>query len=442
MRIRFLAAALAAAIAAGSSAADVTKAQRVDFSSSPEGAVVTLDGTQRGKAPMSLFDVAPGLHHVRFDLAGYCSEDAFFEVGAGGYANCEVEMKSEKGLLLVITEPEGCSLAIDGLAVGETPRLVTSLDVGRKHRMELRKTGYQTRTAEVRFDGRRPLVKIERLILDSGEVSISSDPAGARVVVDGIERGVTPLVMGGVSRGRMRVRLSHPGYRDVTRELNVSPGDSLTLDVAMEEIPGEINITSVPLGARIYVDGVACGKAPVFLDGVKPGRHVVLAQLDGYTDVEKTVTVVRGEKVNEEMRLASNLGRLEVRTSPVGASVLIDGRLRGTTTATADDASKSDRLMIGGLVAGEHSLLVRCHGYAESERKFTIEPNRGTSVEVRLRRVFSPNVRVETPSDSYTGELVKDLPDSITIETSPGVVRTFRRSEVRKVEVIGGGLVQ
>lgn len=442
MKLRFIAAALAAAVAALASAEDALTAQRVDISSNPEGATVTLDGTPRGKTPLSLYDVAPGLHHVRFDLAGHSRADSFFEVGAGGYASCGADIEPEKGILLVTSEPEGCTVYIDGLAVGETPRLVTTLAAGRKHRMELRKTGYQTRMAEIKFDGRRPLVKHERLLLDSGEVSIVSDPAGANVVVDGIERGVTPLTVSGISRGRMRVRLSMAGYRDVMRELNVGAGARLDLSVTMEEIPGGLNVTSVPTGARIYVDGVARGKAPVYLDGVKPGRHAVMAQLDGHSDVVKDVVVVRGETLNEEMRLASNLGRLEIRTEPVGASVLIDGRLRGTTSATGERAVFSDRMHVGGLVAGEHSLLVRCHGYAEAERKFTVESNKATVLDVRLRRVFTPNIRVETPTDSYTGELVKDSPDSITIETSPGVVRTFMRSGLRKVEMIGGGAKQ
>lgn len=442
MKFRFIAAAIAAAIAALASAEDALTAQRVDISSNPEGATVTLDGTPRGKTPLSLYDVAPGLHHVRFDIVGYNRADSFFEVGAGGYASCGVDIEPEKGILLVTSEPEGCAVFIDGLAVGETPRLVTTLATGRKHRLELRKTGYQTRMAEIKFDGRRPLVKHERLLIDSGEVTIVSDPAGANIVVDGIERGVTPLTVSGISRGKMRVRLSMAGYRDVLRELNVSAGSKLDLSVKMEEIPGGLTVTSVPAGARIYVDGVARGKAPVYLDEVKPGRHAIMAQLDGHSDVVKDVVVVRGETLNAEMRLASNLGRLEIRTEPVGASVLIDGRLHGTTSATGETAVFSDRMHIGGLAAGEHSLLVRCHGYAESERKFTVESNKATVLEVRLRRVFSPNIRVETPTDFYTGELVKDSPDSITIETSPGVVRTFMRSNLRKVEMIGGGANQ
>ena len=141
MKFRFIAAAIAAAIAALASAEDALTAQRVDISSNPEGATVTLDGTPRGKTPLSLYDVAPGLHHVRFDAVGYNRADSFFEVGAGGYASCGVDIEPEKGILLVTSEPEGCAVFIDGLAVGETPRLVTTLATGRKHRLELRKTG-------------------------------------------------------------------------------------------------------------------------------------------------------------------------------------------------------------------------------------------------------------------------------------------------------------
>ncbi len=432
----FFAAALAAC--ASALADGPALAKRVDVTSYPEGAAVVVDGSPRGRTPVAMFDIAPGRHHISFSMPGYERADEFFSVGDGGYASSHVDLVPQKGLLLVTTEPAGCALSIDGVSFGETPRLVTTLDVTRRHRMELRKTGYQPCAAVIAFSGRTPLVRHERLVLDSGKVTVESDPPGAAVFVNGIERGVTPLVVGDIPRGRLAVKLKLAGYRDVVRELNIKPGDSQNLSVAMEGLPGGLVLTSVPSGARIYVDGSPRGKAPVEIAPLAPGRHTVLAQLEGYGDEERSLDVGRGETVRTEFRLESVLGRLELRTAPVGATVVVDGRLRGRTTAGSEAAKFSDCMVVGGLEAGVHTLRLSCHGHAELTKEFKVEAKRATALDLRMKRVFTPDVVIDTASVKIKGEFVGEDSSTITVETSPGVQRTFKKSDVRIIPIVAG----
>ena len=194
-----------AALALG--AAEAERSLRVDFAADPEGADVVVDGALRGRAPLTLYDLAPGAHHVRFELRDYEPQDAFFELVPGVYSLQSVQLAPVKGLLLVTSEPSGCDVSLDGMSLGETPRLVTTLDAKDTYRLVLQKPGYQPRTVEVKFSGRTPLVRHEKLILDSGILEIKSEPAGAEVSVNGIARGETPVTVRDVPKGSATVVL-------------------------------------------------------------------------------------------------------------------------------------------------------------------------------------------------------------------------------------------
>lgn len=54
----------------------------------------------------------------------------------------------------------------------------------------------------------------------------------------------------------------------------------------------EIQITSTPEGARVFVDGVGQGKTPMFRQLVRKRSHTVRFELEGYED--HTASISRG----------------------------------------------------------------------------------------------------------------------------------------------------
>lgn len=410
------------------------KPVRVDITSQPEGVEVSVDGTLRGVTPLTLFDLAKGTHRARFSMKGYESVDDFFQVGDAPHVLRHASLEPLRGLLLLTTEPEGCEITEDGISLGASPRLITTLDVTKPHRLLIAKTGYQSKTIEVRFSGRTPLAKHEKLVQDSGSLSITSDPAGAKITVDGIDRGVTPLSLPDVPKGRVAVSFSLEGYEPVKREISLTAGESVKLDVTLDPIPGSLFVTSVPEGARIYVDGVACGKAPYSDDRIKPGEHTVRAEIDGYAPVERTVNVGLAQKVREELRLENVRGRLEIRTTPPGAQIVVDGRPSGTTKSSRPSATTSDVLIIDNLDAGEHTLVVKRDGYAEVVKHPVVEVGRTSVTNVKMHRVFTPNVEIITWTGTYKGVFVDRTTEALTIEVSMGVMRTFQLSEIRDIQ--------
>lgn len=427
----------AAAFAALSLSASGAAPARVDFTSLPEGASVTVDGVLRGVTPLKAFDLEQGVqHHVRFTMKDYEPADDFFSLGEGAYVTKHAELNPVKGILLVTTDPVGAELSLDGYTLGETPRLLTNLDAKDTHRILVRKAGYQDSKLEVRFNGRSPVVQHVNLVLDSGVVTITSDPSGADVMLNGISRGPTPVTVSGIPKGRVSVTISKEGYETASREMSVRAGDSQDLFVALDPLPGRLVLSSVPDGARFYVNNESQGKGPVDMAGIKPGSYRVRAEMDGFGPVERTVNVGKGQTVTEEFRLSSILGSLEVRTIPVGATVYVDGHNYGMTKSDNPTSEASDVLLVPNLKEGEHTILVKCAGYAEVVKHPVVAAAKATQANIKLKRVFTPDIRIITATGTIEGVMVKNDATAILVEVSMGITRSIPRDIIRAVEMI------
>ena len=275
------------------------------------------------------------------------------------------------------------------------------------------------------------------MVLDSGVVNVLSDPAGAEVSVNDVVRGVTPLLVKGVPKGRAVVKFKMPGFKDEVRELVMRAGDQQTLSIALTALPGTLNLISVPDGASFYVNDKAYGRGPIAIPSLAPGEYSVRAEMDGYGTMTRMVKISNGESAREEFRLSNVMGRLEVRTSPAGAQVFLDGRMVGTTSSSGDGAEFSDVLPVENLLEGEHVLIVKKDGFAESIRHPAIQSMKTSRHNVRLRRVFKPNVEIETSRGTYQGMLVNVTPEYVEVEVSLGITRSFPRSEIRKMNSLG-----
>jgi hypothetical protein len=94
-----------------------------------------------------------------------------------------------------------------------------------------------------------------------------------------------------------------------------------------------IELLTEPPGASITVDsrsGSSC-TAPCTLT-LAPGRHVLTAQLDGYSLAQRIFNTPQDSSLTISMR--PNLGTLIVSSSPAGAVVWVDGREAGPCPIT------------------------------------------------------------------------------------------------------------
>jgi hypothetical protein len=162
-----------------------------------------------------------------------------------------------------------------------------------------------------------------------GRVVVRSTPAGARVFVDGRDRGQTPATIGELSRGEHRIRVVRDGYTAAERRVVLSesrPSQLLSVPLAHDPRtnkssvppkpnakpteadvlpkpvanasgqPGTLVVESRPQGARVLIDGRIAGTTPLNIGDVRAGNHTIRIEREGYSAWTSAVTVNGGEQ--------------------------------------------------------------------------------------------------------------------------------------------------
>ena len=337
--------------------------------------------------------------------------------------------------MLVKTKPAGAAVTCRGSSLGTTPLLITTLPCGPVHTLELSLNGYQKKRVEVRMPDRTPLVRDEEMVLDSGVAICTSEPSGATVLMNGIERGVTPLEIM-VPRGGAELTFRLDGYKDVKQAVSMSAGERQAVAVKMTGRPAHLTVVTTPDKAKVFLDGNYQGTSPVSLPSVAPGEHVVSVELSGYAPASRTVLLANGGEATENFELENVLGRIEVVTSPPGAKVSLDGKAVGFTRPQGD-AEISQVLLLENVPAGEHAILVHLDGYFDQSRKVMVVAKETKQFPITLKRNFTADTEVETINGApVRGALVHDKTNAeqIVLEIKPGVERTIRRDTIRKIK--------
>ena len=183
----------------------------------------------------------------------------------------------------------------------------------------------------------------------TGTLDVQSSPAGIEVVVDGERRGHTPARLT-LRAGPHILELRGRGVPRVT-PIVISAGAQSSQYVELAETPqtGQLRVQSQPAGARVQVDGVPVGNAPITVHDLFPGTHEVVLQ-SATGSVTQTVQVPAGgvasmtAPIGAEANGGPVSGWATVK-SPVSVEVREGGKLLGTSDA--------DRLM---LATGRHEL--------------------------------------------------------------------------------------
>ena len=224
----------------------------------PAGVSVFVEDQPVGATPLTGRPVFAGLLTIRLERPGFTVyTEPRREVLAGEMITIEHEMERSRPVLSVITSPAGVTVRVGGRVAGVTggalPEDLRPLVPPRFARDEFSaplqlgnlETGANEITLEApcrtpsRFtfhadEARDYLPRFVRLRPSTGGLRIESEPSGATVVLDGEERGVTPLSFSAMCSGEHEVEIRHPAGR-CARSVTVSRGSRTA--VSCEVLP-------------------------------------------------------------------------------------------------------------------------------------------------------------------------------------------------------------
>jgi hypothetical protein len=305
--------------------------------SSPTGALITIDGSRGQQAPWTYTDIRAGSHIVRAFLSGYQPFLSIVSVPPGGSTTVEATLAplSEIGVLQVKSTPGGADVYVDGFYSGATAATIGNLAAG-PHIVQLKLAGYREWIGTIDIPANSVAfidAPLEPATADpTGNIVVSSDPPGASVYLDNNFQGRTqadnPLDLTGIPPGSYPLELQLVNYRDFVTTVEVLAGK--TAVVHAELIPatspsgqGTLQVTSDPLGANIFLDNVCRGVTPLTITSIDAGTHTLLLRLQGYNDYSSPVTIAPGQSIQVQAALSP------VPTTAGCGALLIVGALLG-----------------------------------------------------------------------------------------------------------------
>jgi len=247
----------------------------------------------------------------------------------------------------------------------------------------------------------------------TGTIDVSSTPSGAKVYVDGVYRGLTPLKIA-INPGTHDVEVRMSGYQTYRARVQVRAGQSVRISPRLARVSttGVLSIDSTPQGAEVYINGSYQGRTPIKLS-INEGTYDVELRLPGYEPYQARVRVRAGQTSRLAPRLQPvvTTGTLEIYSTPSGGEVFVDGVFSGYAPVSLN------------LDAGDHDVEVRKDGYATYRARVNVQPGRTTRVNANLEAAKATldlftNVNVKVYLDGYPLGTTKN--GRLTVKVDPG----------------------
>jgi eukaryotic-like serine/threonine-protein kinase len=225
------------------------------------------------------------------------------------------------GQLVVNSTPEGAQIQLDGRFddTWVTPVTLTGIAPG-QHTISVTKQGFngETRTLDVASASKSFLAF--RLTVQGATVNLTSEPAGAQILMDGRDTGRTTPIALAVDSGQHNFLIRMQGYLEESTTVSLQAGQSFRFAPALKPLGntediktvgkfkklfggdaqagmGRISIRTNPKGAQIAINQRLLDRpspADFFLN---PGSYVIDITATGCKPLRRVVTVEKGSKL-------------------------------------------------------------------------------------------------------------------------------------------------
>jgi hypothetical protein len=249
----------------------------IEVESAEPGAVITIDGRDRGEYPALIpLRVGAGGHVVRVSKAGFGPFEVRVDVAGREVVRIRARLiaLTRSGRLGVVEQSgKVLEVVVDGGVVGKTP-WDGQLAVG-SHVVLLRgkaDVGTPPVSVTIELDQTTPLTLLaEKLTV---QLRVEPVPVNASVAIDAVTvgRGVWE---GRLRAGAHRVEVAAPGFRPSAQDVAIARGEERTLSVRLERDSSSPFWPKPPRRSRFIAEfGTAVALVPTF------GGHIA----DGCTD--------------------------------------------------------------------------------------------------------------------------------------------------------------
>ncbi len=422
--------------------------------------VVSSPATQSAatdaQGAFTLYNVREGTYMLTFTKASYTATQISIEAFGGKTALTEIVLAPSTGNITgtVVDAVTGSPLA--GVSVYTSPQtLQVSTDAEGKFSIntitEGRITVYAAKSDYTSPSKQLQLIGGSTVSADFSLIPTRGSIAGrcTNAVSGGVLAGVTIVVSttgqtmivneqgtfqtSGIPSGTCSVSASADGYTTIQRIVSILGGRVTTVDFSLTPNRGSVSgtvtdsrtgdpladatITTVPSTASAVSSsqgGFSIGSIPV-------STYTIIAELDGYTAVTKTITVTAAEALNASFVLTSKNGSITGKVTDADGNAVLDGVLLTTTPATVSVTTDDNGdFIFSALFPRSYTITAKRLGYNDATATVTVTAAQTASANIQMKKIL-PVLSISTATLNFSTDL-NALQMNITNSAGQGVL--------------------
>ena len=344
------------------------------ISSEPSDAEIYIDGKHYGKTNNVITDLIAGSHVLKLEKEGFNIFTKNINITKGETLKLNETLQAivnKKTYLIVKADQADARIYIDDELLN-TQEASKTVNVGSTHTYRIECNLYYEESGSVTIQDRTVVDK--KLRPAFGYINISTTPEqGAKAFVDGNYVGLTPIKTDKIKSGTHKVMVMKDMYK--MKELSFVVTDGQTTNATLNMSANFVNITvKTDSQSDIYVDEEFKGKGS-WTGRLSDGTHIFEARKNNHRTSKKNVDLVLGETKTITVDAPSPIkSEVDINTSPMGATICIDGKSYGETPNYLSD-----------ILIGEHELKLTKPGYADLKKNIVIREGETLTINEKLQ---------------------------------------------------------
>lgn len=398
---------------------------------SPEGASIIYNGNELGKTPYTV-KAKPNFYVIKLTKHGFRPRYVSFNITSGKNTPEMYKLEPASASALVESNPTGAYVTFNGNRIGETPYVLPDLPFG-NHNIHLEKSGYAPKDMTFTVNSDRPLKISTSLESNIGNIIITSEPSGAKVLLNGEQIGITPLKRE-YTDGEYKLTLQHANYLDLNTSIAIRKGANIKRNYKLNLLPGAFKIITEPAGAKVSLNGKFIGNSPVTItDQLANQEHQLLIQLAGFAPQKHKIRTTPGKEETFSYNLKRNRGDLEFIINPPGVTIYIDGEKYGVTEK-ADTSKTSKLISVKNMTPGTHTIRYTHRRAIPSSKTKRVEIIAGETTRIAPMNLWIPTAEIIYKDDSKESVIIlSEDGRGVYVEPLNGIRYTVLRSKIQKI---------
>ncbi|HHE37847.1 MAG TPA: PEGA domain-containing protein, partial [Candidatus Cloacimonetes bacterium] len=281
-----------------------------EVTSNPSGANFYLDNKLLGKTPVNRKKIESGTHLLKIEYELYHPEEKDFVINDGDDEKFEFDLKPAFGELILNSQPEsGADVYIDENLMGTTPFSNKKMPSG-NYLIRIEKELWMGAEESITiYDGQ----KIEKtLLLTRNFAELKVIANNSRIFLDD-EYVADNAFSKKLNKGKYRLKATRDKHNTAEREIFITPGNDLEIELKPTPKVGSLSITSNPYeskGAEIHLNDLKQKETTPAVIPLLIGNYNVTIKHPKFLEQTKPVVINENEQIKLDFDLVTYEGSM------------------------------------------------------------------------------------------------------------------------------------